>query len=253
MLSARTRYHAAVIARNEAAIVLEPRPYRERDLLLTVLGETHGVIRGVLRGARGKRHARGAASAQLLSLVTISWFQRPSAELATFTALELERSSFPLASDVSRSATAAAVAELLLTFCPAGEPAPRHFRLARGLLEALLGPAPPETVLAYALVWILRLGGVFPEPGVCGACGQPTGGRVRLEPGTGHPLCQACAPDGAASLAPAALAFLEASRNLGPDGELPVAPRGLLHWLQRLARQEAHRPLRALDVLEKLR
>jgi len=241
-----------VDAETESAVVLEPRPYRERDLLLTVLGEAHGVVRGILRGARGKRHARGAATAQILSLVTVSWFQRPTAELATFTAIELDCSSYPLAGSLERSATAAAVAELLLTFCPAGEPAPQHFRLARGLLDALLGSTPPETVLAYALVWILRLGGVFPDPDRCAACGSPPGERVLLAPGTGHPLCGACAPPGAASLGRDALRFLEASRTAPPSGPIPPPPRGLLHWLKRLARDEAHRPLRALDMVERL-
>jgi len=195
--------------REENAVVLDSRPYRERDLILSVLTGTDGVVRGVLRGARGKRHARGAAASQILSLVTISWFQRATA-------------------------------------------APRHFRLARGLLDALLASTPPETVLAYALLWVLRLGGVFPEPGRCSACGEPTGERVCLAPGTGHPLCSACAPPGSAGLGSAALRFVEASRAAGPSEPLPPPPRGLVLWLERLARAEAHRPLRALDMVERL-
>ncbi len=231
------------------AVVLDARAYRERDLLLTVLTAGSGVVRGVLRGARGKRQARGAAAAQVLSEVAVSWFQRPSAELATFTAIELERSSYPLARDLERSASAAAVAELLVTFCPVGEPAPRHHRLARRLLEALLGQTPPRTVVAYALVWILRLGGVFPEPGICSECGEPTGGVVRLSQSTGHPLCDRCAPTGAARLGPEAVRFLEQSRNVPPTEPLPEPPAGLVRWLERLVREEAHRPLRALDFL----
>ncbi len=233
---------------SEAAVVLDARPYRERDLLLSALGENSGLLRGVLRGARGRRHARGMAAAQVLSEVVLSGFQRPSAELATFTEIEVVRSSFPLGRDLARAATAAAAAELLLTFCQPGEPLPRHFRLARGLLSALLGEAPPRTVLAYALVWSLRLGGVFPEPGVCSACREPIAPPLHLSGATGHPLCDRCAPPGSATLGADALRFLEASRSAAPTQPLPPPPEGLLRWLERLARDEAHRRLRALEA-----
>ncbi len=228
--------------------MLDGRPYRERDLLLTALGERSGLLRGVLRGARGKRHARGAAAAQVLSEVVLSGFQRPSAELATFTEIEVVRSSFPLGRDLAGAATAAAVAELLLTFCQPGEPLPRHFRLARGLLSALLGATPPRTVLAYALVWVLRLGGVFPELHACSSCQRPTGIPLHLSAASGHPLCNRCAPPGSATLGEDALRFLEVTRSSAPTQGLPAPPEGLLRWLERLARNEAHRSLKALDA-----
>ncbi len=233
-------------ARNEPAAVLDARPYRERDLLLSVLTPSSGVVRGVLRGARGRRHARGAAAAQVLSLVTASWWRRPSAELATFTDLDLVRSSYPLGEDLVRGAVGAAAAEVLLAFCPEGDPAPRHFRLAAGVLDALLAGASPAATLAYVLVWVLRLGGVFPEPLTCSRCGAPAGERPALAPADGHPLCGACAPAEAARLPEGTLPFLAATRKEAPSGPLPEPPPGLVRWLERLATAEAGRPLRAV-------
>ncbi len=245
------RYHGEVDRFSETAVVLDSRPYRERDLLLVALGEQSGVLRGVLRGARGRRHARGSAAAQVLSEVELEGFQRPSSELATFTEIQLLRSSYPLATELERTTVASAVAELLITFCLPGEPAPQHFRLVRGLLTALLEGTPPRTALCYALTWVLRLGGVFPDLETCSSCGKPAPAPPAISAATGHPLCRRCAPSGAARLDAAGLRFLQASRHTGPEGSLPEPPESLSRWLERLAREEAHRPLRTLDLLRR--
>jgi len=236
----------------DEALVLGARPYAERHLLLSVLSPRHGVVRGVLRGARGRRTARRAAAAQVLSHVHARWHTRPGAELATFEELELERSSFPLARDLGRAGAAAVVAELLLTFCPEGEAAPRHFRLGAGLLEALLAGAPPRAVVTYALHWVLRLGGVMPATDRCAACAAPLPGELRIAPADAHPRCRACAPPGAARLGPTELEALAAIRRLPPRQLREEPPPSLLVWLERLARLEAHRPLRALDLWHRL-
>mgnify|MGYP000703539009 FL=1 len=56
------------------------------------------------------------------------------------------------------------VAELLLTFCPPDEPAPRRFRLGAAALDALVAGVAPDRVVAYVQFWILQLGGLMPQP-----------------------------------------------------------------------------------------
>lgn len=201
----------------DEALVLDHYPFGDRHLVLTVLTREAGVQRGVLRRARGGK-APAAAAAQILSRVHVGLFQRPEAELATYRHLDLVMSSFPLTRELGRSAAAAVIAELLLTFCPPAEPSERAFRLGVACLEALLAESQAAAVVAYAEFWILALGGVLP-------------------PGS----------DIAESLGVKGAELLSAYRQR-PVAEVPEAvPAKVADWLDRLVRQEAERPCRALD------
>jgi hypothetical protein len=110
------------------------------------------------------------------------------------------------------------VAELLVTFCPPAEPSERAFRLGVSCLEALLAETHTDTVVAYAEFWILFLGGVLPS-----------------EPVTREAL----GINGAAELA-------GYRRTKVTEIGDPVSP-AVSGWLDRLVRDEAERPLRALS------
>jgi hypothetical protein len=201
----------------DEALVLDHYPFGDRHLVLTVLTRSAGVQRGVLRRARGGK-APAAAAAQIMSLVHVGLFQRPEAELATYRHLELVTSSFPLTRELGRSAAAAVVAELLITFCPPAEPSERAFRLGVSCLEALLAEVPADTVVAYAEFWVLSLGGVLPP-----------GAEIR----------EALDEHGAGQLA----GYRRHKVTEVSGSALPIVSR----WLDRLVREEAERPLRALS------
>ena len=216
------RYYVAVAIIDDDALVLDHHPFRDRHLLLAVLTRRNGVQRGVLRRARGGK-APPAGAAQILSRVQVSLYQKPSAELATFRHIDLVTSSFPLASDLERSSSAAVVAELLLTFCPPGEEAERMFRLGAAALDALLGESDVGVVTAYSEFWTLVLGGVFPSPEMIGA-----------------DLTQDDAN------------FLAVCRRRPVTEVPPPVPSGVAGWLDRSVREAAERPLRALSFLREL-
>ena len=180
-----------------------------------------GVQRGVLRRARGGK-APPAAAAQILSLVQVSLFQRPHAELATFRHLDLVTSSYPLAAELGRSAAGAVVAELLFTFCPPGEPAERSFRLGVAALESLLAGTNPNLVVAYTEYWVLALGGVLPSPDDMGPSLTDEEAAF-LADCRSHPVAEVAAP----------------------------VPSRVARWLDRRVREEAERPLRALTFLRR--
>ena len=215
------RYHGSVGLINDDALVLDSRRYRDRHLLLTLLTSRSGVYRGVLRRARGGK-APQAAAAQILSLVHVTGAISRRAELATFHRLDLVASSYPLAADLARSTAAAVVAELLTTFCPPEEPAPRRFRLGVSMLRGLLSGCDADTVVAYAQFWVLSLGGVFADPD---------------EPGWGEPE----------------VGFLAGCRQ-APITELTSrVPDLVVRWLDWKVRSEAERPLLALDFFRSVR
>jgi len=207
---------------DDEALVLDHHPFRDRHLILAVLSRHHGVQRGVLRRARGGK-APPAAAAQILSRIQVSLYQKANAELATFRHIDLLTSSYPLASDLARSPAAAVVAELLLTFCPPGEPVERSFRLGVSCLDALLEGKAPDTVVSYAEYWSLALGGVLPPPETSMAA---VGRRGQ--------------------------AFLASCRQR-PVREAPSAvPQDAAGWLDQRVRDEAERPMRALSFYREL-
>ena len=200
----------------DQALVLDHHPFGDRHLILTVLTHRAGVHRGVLRRARSGK-APAAAAAQILSLVHVSLFQRPHAELATYRHLDLVTSSYPLTCEIGRTAAAAVVSELLITFCPPAEPSERAFRLGTTCLEGLLSGIPIDTVVAYAQFWMLALGGVLPS---------------------GSDIVEAIGATSAATLA-----GYRQNKLTGISGH---PPKKVCRWLDGQVRAEAHRPLRAL-------
>ncbi|MGD8439322.1 MAG: DNA repair protein RecO [Holophagae bacterium] len=201
---------------DDEALVLDHHRFKDRHLIVAALTAGHGLMRGVLRSARGGK-APLAGSVQVLSKIRLSFFRQPQAELATINRVDLLISSFPLAADLGRSAAASVVAELLLAFCPLDEPAPRRYRLGCAALEALLGEADPGMVIAYVEFWVLRLGGLMPP----------------LDALEGDPSTDE-------------LAFLVACRSVAlADLDLEV-PEAVGHRLDDMVRDEAERPLRAL-------
>jgi DNA repair protein RecO len=232
----------------DLAIVVDQRPFRDRHRILTVLAKDYGLLRGVWRGASGRRNPGGAAG-EILSRVHVTVFAKPSAEMVTYNAVDLERSSYPLAGSIERAASAAVVAELMLTFCVEGQPDPRHFRLADAALEALLARVAPATVVAYSQLWMVTLSGVLPEVSVCSACGEPLGAGFAYRSLDAQPVCAEDVDEHGSPLVAAdgARWLAEAARRHVRDVGAP--PQDVIRWLDRVVRIEAHRPLRALDFL----
>jgi hypothetical protein len=123
----------------DQGLILDHHPFKDRHLIVAALTPSHGVIRGVLRSARGGKIPL-AGSVQVLSRVRLEFFRKPAAELATFRRVEL------------------------LTYCPPDEPAPRRFRLGVVALDELLAGTDPDRVIAYVQFWVLQLGGLMPPP-----------------------------------------------------------------------------------------
>ncbi|MCG6964789.1 MAG: DNA repair protein RecO [Acidobacteria bacterium] len=232
------------------AIVLDTIPYRDRHQIVSVIAREHGVVRGVLRRARGGK-APLAAATQLLSLVRVEVWQGAQAELATFRRVEALRPSFALGSDLARSAAATVVVELILTFCPPGDPLPRQFRLADAAARALLDGRPPAAVVAYVELWVLGLGGVLPPLDACSVCGAPLKGGFRSAAADGQPLCPSCAASGLPLVDAASMEFLAACLEHPPDRLTSPPPQAAARWLDRLVRAEAHRHLKALDFFHR--
>jgi len=174
------------------AIILHSIPARERDKLVVFLTPEHGKRKGWGYGARSLK-SRFGASLEPLAKVRIGFIERESEEVVRIESVDLIRSLFPAQQDLVRSVAASYIAETVDTFAQVNDPSELIYRLLDRTTEALLTGAPPLPVVAYAEVWMLRLGGILPNPRNCVECHQPLGRPLRPDTRAQGFVCEDCA------------------------------------------------------------
>jgi recombinational DNA repair protein (RecF pathway) len=126
----------------------------------------------------------------------VAYFEKEGRELVSIDSLDSIRPSFPLSKDLDRALLLSALAESLQTFVSDSDPAEPFYRLARHVMDSLYAGGAPTAVRAYFDVWILKLSGLFPAPGVCAGCERPLDANGSLlfdgsRPGFIGPECRA--------------------------------------------------------------
>jgi len=144
------------------AIVLNTYAARERDKLVVFLTPEHGKKKGWAYGARSLRSRFGAAL-EPLAKVKIAFLERESEEVVRIESVDLIRSLFPAQQNLVANIAASYIAETVDTFAQPDDPSELIYRLLDRTTEALLDGAAPQSVVAYAELWMLRLGGVLPD------------------------------------------------------------------------------------------
>lgn len=221
-------------ARTEA-IILHTFAARERDKMVVFLTPDHGKRRGWAYGARSIKSRFGAAL-EPLAKVNLVYLEREGEEAVRIESADLIRSLFPAQQNLLSSVAATYIAEMMDTFAPAEDPAELMYRLLDRSTEALLEGAAPMAVVAYAEVWILRLGGVFPPTRNCVTCGAALIRPLRFDAALQGFACAGCAGRDAFVVPN------EISNALDAIGRLSVAefvsrgtPDGVLFELRSLA------------------
>lgn len=179
------------IERTEA-IILHTFPARERDKMVVFLTPDHGKRKGWAYGARAIRSRFGAAL-EPLAKVRIGYSERESEEIVRIESVDLIRSLFPAQQNLVSSVSATYIAEMVDTFAQANDPAELMYRLLDRTTEALLESAPALPVVAYAEIWTLRLGGIFPSTRQCFDCGESLGRPLRFDERVQGFVCTNCA------------------------------------------------------------
>ena len=231
-------------ARADEAFVLTRHAYRERDLVVVLLTRASGIVRVLARRARGIR-APLAAALEPLSLVRVSYFEKPTRELGNLDEAAAVRTAYPLASSPAGWAAGQVVAELALTFCQPGQRAEAAFRLVDHCVERLLAGGDPLTVAHYAELWFVKLGGVFPELDRCGVCGDelPPGGRS-FDPSDGTFTCAAHRPArGSLRIGDAGVEWLRSAIKLPLERVTTAPPVDAATFLQSVRRRFTERDL----------
>jgi len=166
----------------------------EADLIVGLLTEHGGVVRGVARGARKSRRRFGGAL-EPLTRVRASWFEREGRELHRIEALEVERSYAAMQSEPERQVTCAILCEIATATVHEGQSDPHVFRLVGAVLDAMEQGLDPGAALRYFELWTLRLHGMLPDLACCAGCGRAFAASARVwgSPGNGL-VCRACRP-----------------------------------------------------------
>ena len=217
------------------ALILRTYKLGEADRIVVFLTRDRGKKRGVAKGARRPR-SRFVGALEPLTEARVAYFEKERRELVGLNFAETIRSPLALmglprsVQDV-RDASPTAVrevdgealgyvgyfAELLDEWAQDADADERLYRLGASMLGALAAGAPVEPLARYFEYWLLRLQGLYPES--------------------------------RGTLSPAAMAFLTASRSVGPEqvGDVP-ADRRMLRELE-----QVHRGLIAMHLEKTLK
>lgn len=179
------------IERTEA-IILHTVPARERDKMVVFLTPEHGKRKGWAYGARAIKSRFGAAL-EPLAKVRIGYAERESDEIVRIESVDLIRSLFPAQQNLVSSVAATYIAELVDTYAQPNDPAELMYRLLDRTTEALLEGAAPVAIVAYAEIWTLKLGGIFPSLRHCPHCEEPVGRPLYFDAKQAAFVCGACA------------------------------------------------------------
>ena len=185
-------YAVVVKPERTEAIILHTVAARERDKLVVFITPDHGKRKGWAYGARAIRSRFGAAL-EPLAKVRIGYLEREGDEVVRIESVDLIRSLFPAQQHLITSIAATYIAEMVDIFAPANDPAELIYRLLDHTTAALLAGASPMAVVAYAEIWILRLGGVLPSLRDCMNCGSPLPRPLRFDERAQGFVCNNCA------------------------------------------------------------
>lgn len=178
--------------RRTEAIILHTFPARERDKLVIFLTPEEGKKRGWAYGARSLR-TRFGASLEPLAKVRIGYIEKEGDEVVRIESVDLIRSLFPAQQKLVASVAASYIAETVDTFAQADDPSELVYRLLDRTTEALLSEAAPLAVVAYAELWMLRLGGILPSVRNCMECHEPLDRPLRFDLRANGFVCPNCA------------------------------------------------------------
>ena len=215
------------------ALILRTYKLGEADRIVVFLTRDRGKKRGVAKGARRPR-SRFTGALEPLTEARVAYFEKERRELVGLNFAETIRSPLALMAsprsgqDGREGSTGRDVdgqalgyvgyfAELLDEWAQEADADERLYRLGASMLGALAAGAPVEPLARYFEYWLLRLQGVYPEA--------------------------------RGTLSEAAMAFLMASRSMGPEmvGGVPAGRRVLREL------EQVHRGLIAMHLEKTLK
>ncbi len=154
------------------ALVLKSYPLAEADKIVVFLTRSHGIVRGVAKGAK-RLNSKFGGSLEPFSTVRLEFFQSPERELVTIRGCEIVDSIFLRASEPVLLGKLSYFSEILTGFTPPSDPDDRLYRMTKLCLESAAAlPEATDFLVAYFEIWVVRLAGFLPSWQACSRCGR---------------------------------------------------------------------------------
>jgi len=175
------------------SLVLKSHNLAEADRIVVFFTKTHGVVRGVAKGAK-RLNSRFGSLLEPFTIVTLEYFEKEDRELVSIRHLDLVRSFFAEASDPAVLHSYSYIADLVIAFVPPRDANEKLYRMIKACVESGGRTAVDlAAIRLYFELWLLRLGGYLPDWSLCDECGNAFGpGESAHVKADFHLLCERC-------------------------------------------------------------
>ena len=172
-------------------LIIKQQNIGERDRLVWVLTESHGILRAFARGAKNIKSPKCAGTG-LLSYAALTIFEgRDSYSIDEAEALE---QFIGLRSDIEDMSLAQYFCELCLHLCPTGQEAKEQLRLALNSIYLLANKKRPALQIKICFeMRLITLCGYMPDLVMCAGCGVYEAAEMVFVPQSGQLYCADCA------------------------------------------------------------
>ena len=172
-------------------LILREQNIGERDKLVWVLTDSHGILRAFVRGAKSIKSPKCAGTG-LLSYSSLTIFEgRESYSIDEATA---EEQFIGLHKDVVDMSLAQYFCELCLNLCPKGQEASEQLRLILNSLYMLSNRKRPALQIKVCFeMRLISMTGYMPDLVMCAGCGAYESPEMVFCPHTGKLYCSDCA------------------------------------------------------------
>ncbi len=233
------------------AVVLEARPWGTGDAVVTVLTETQGLWRGLVKGGGARRNA---GTWQPGNLVSLRWTARLAEQLGSLTGELVHYSTAAVMDDPLLIDVVAAVCAVAEGALPEREPHPRLFAgLAHLMARLPVGPAILAELVRWEVALLADLGFGL-DLSACALSGSNSG-LAYISPRTGRAVTAFAAGEWAPKLLTLPRFLLDEGEGAPADWQAGL--RITTHFLARDVFGQTHRPLpgareRLQDRVERL-
>jgi DNA repair protein RecO (recombination protein O) len=175
-------------------LILRQQNIGERDKLVWILSDSHGILRAFARGAKNIKSPKCAGTGLLVYSSFAIFEGRDSYSVDEAAAIE---QFVGLRADVESLSLAQYFSELCLHLCPAGQDAAEHLRLILNSLYMLAHhKRHPLQIKVCFEMRLIAMTGYMPDLVMCADCGVYESDEMVFVPYTGRLYCSACAERG---------------------------------------------------------
>lgn len=176
---------------NTNGLIIKEQSIGEQDKLVTILTDSHGIIRAFVRRAKNIKSARCAASGLLCYSKLNVYESRGTYSINECESIEM---FIKLRNNVRNMSLAQYFCELCIHLCPKEQDANDFLRLILNALYLLANEKKdPMLIKACVEMRLITMCGYMPDLIMCGDCSVYESDEMVFSPQTGKLYCKSCA------------------------------------------------------------